>query len=82
MNQVSELTELGLDGMVFLHYAHKVSIDIIVFWVHLIWGNVPWCLLLVELALIADLFHFGMTGPGLCAHGAFGLQARGVGTFV
>ena len=28
-DQVSELIELGFDGMVFLHDAHKPSLDII-----------------------------------------------------
>ena len=82
MDQVTELTKLCLDGMVFLHDAHKSSMDVIVLWAHFIWGNVSWCLLPVEHALLADLFPFGVTGPGLCAHSAFGLQAGGVGTFI
>ena len=73
MDQVSELIELGLDGMVLLCDMHKPSMDIIVLWVHFIWGNVPWHLLLVKLALLADLIPFGVTGPGLCTHSAFRL---------
>ena len=82
MDQVSELAKLCLDAMVFLHDMHESSMDVIALWVHFLQGNVSQCLMPVELALLADLFPFRVTGPGLCAHGAFGLQARGMGTFV
>ena len=37
MDQLSELIKLGFDGVVFLHDAHKLSLDIIVLqWVHFI----------------------------------------------
>ena len=51
------------------------SMDVIVLQVHFIWGNVSQCTCCWQkLALLADLFPFGVTGPQLlCTHGTFGL---------